>query len=290
MSVTGLDAYMAAAGRHPLLTREAQLLHSRRIHAWVNYPEGRDKAPTRVRRLGERSMRVMVETNLRLVVSISMKFQNRGVDVMDLIQEGNLGLIRGIELFDPSRGYAFTTYAYWWVRQGITRALHQQSNTIRIPIHVSEIRSRLRRLTEEHLAIYGVPPSMEHLSTTCGISVARIEELLYLTERCSVRSLDSVVNHEGSELITLVADKNGSDETTLSESDIRQDVEDNLQFLSPNEQTVVKECILNERSMTDVAKEIGLTRERVRQLRNRARHRLIAHMRLSDCPTALCAP
>jgi DNA-directed RNA polymerase sigma subunit (sigma70/sigma32) len=103
MTSTGLDTYLNEIGRLPVLTEESQLLHCRRIHAWVQWPGGRDNAPERIRRIGRRSMDVMITTNLRLVVSITRRYLNRGMELEDLIQEGNIGLARGLELFDPTR-------------------------------------------------------------------------------------------------------------------------------------------------------------------------------------------
>ena len=116
MSESEVQSYLRDIGRHPVLSKEAQLHHCYAIHKWVKWPEGRSKAPRGIARAGRRSMDIMVTTNLRLVVSVAKKFQHHDLDLMDLIQEGNIGLIRGLELFDPTRGYQVSTYCYWWIR------------------------------------------------------------------------------------------------------------------------------------------------------------------------------
>ena len=135
MSSSEFSQYLTDIGRFPVLSRESQLRHCQNIHRWVNWEGGRDAAPKNVHRSGSRSLETMVRTNLRLVVSIAKKYTGKGVDLQDLIQEGNIGLIRGLEMFDPTRGYQVSTYCYWWVRQGITRAIHSYARTIRMPIN-----------------------------------------------------------------------------------------------------------------------------------------------------------
>ena len=140
-----MTSYLGEIGRIPILTKELQLIHCRRIRVWLDWPEGRDKAPRKVQRQGKRSLELMTTSNLRLVVSIAKKFTHRGLDLLDLVQEGNLGLIRGLEMFDPTRGYAVSTYVYWWIRQSITRALQLTSRTIRLPCQVVDCYNKAQK-------------------------------------------------------------------------------------------------------------------------------------------------
>ena len=133
MSSSELSQYLTDIGRFPVLSRESQLRHCQAIHRWVHHEGGRAAAPRNIQRVGARSLETMVKTNLRLVVSIAKKYTNKGVALEDLIQEGNIGLIRGLELFDPARGYQVSTYCYWWVRQGVTRAIHSYARTRSVP-------------------------------------------------------------------------------------------------------------------------------------------------------------
>jgi RNA polymerase sigma factor (sigma-70 family) len=159
-----INQYLTNISRHPILSREAQLRHSRRIQAWVRYtPPGttepdRSAAPASIVRAGRRSLDVMAQSNLRLVVHIAKRYQHRGLELGDLIQEGSIGLIRGIELFDPTRGYAFSTYSYWWVRQSITRALYNQARLIRLPINTQETLFQIRRFVSQYTATTAPPP------------------------------------------------------------------------------------------------------------------------------------
>ncbi|MEB3296358.1 MAG: sigma-70 family RNA polymerase sigma factor, partial [Cyanobacteriota bacterium] len=192
MAKSEVADYLTEIGRLPVLTKEAQLLHCRRINEWCTWPEGREKAPTRVIRNGKRSMDLMVRTNLRLVVSIAKKYQHRGLDLTDLIQEGNLGLIRGLELFDPSRGYAVTTYAYWWIRQAITRAIHTHARAIRLPINTHELITRIQRFTNQFTAAEGRAPSYPEIAEAVETSPERVAQVLQTHTTTVCCSLDVI--------------------------------------------------------------------------------------------------
>ncbi len=197
MAGSDLHVYLTEIGRHPVLTKEAQLRHCQRIHAWVNHEHGKAGAPMKVQKSGRRSMDVMVRTNLRLVVSIAKKYMNRGMDICDLIQEGNIGLMRGMELFDPTRGYQVSTYVYWWIRQGITRAIYSQSRTIRIPSNTYEIISKIRRYIERHEIATGLTPTHTEIAIHLDIKKEKVASHLaaYDLTRCS--SLDRVLGDYG---------------------------------------------------------------------------------------------
>ena len=156
MSSSEFSQYLTDIGRFPVLSRESQLRHCQAIHRWVHWEGGRECAPKGAT-MGARSLDTMVKTNLRLVVSIAKKYQSKGVALEDLIQEGNIGLIRGLELFDPSRGYQVSTYCYWWVRQGVTRAIHSYARTIRMPINSHELLVKIRRHRQTTLSETSTP-------------------------------------------------------------------------------------------------------------------------------------
>jgi len=163
---SSLSAYLGEIGRHQLLTPEQELMLGRKVQAMVALHErcttaggvgeacSYDDLEKRTMRVGERAKDQMITANLRLVVNLAKRYQGKGLDLLDLIQEGTLGLTRAVEKYDPTRGHRFSTYAYWWIRQGLNRALSTQSRTIRIPVNVNEKLTRLRaakaRLLQSH--------------------------------------------------------------------------------------------------------------------------------------------
>jgi RNA polymerase nonessential primary-like sigma factor len=283
MSQSEIHDYLTEIGRHPVLTKEAQLRHCQRIWAWVNHPDGRDTAPTRVRRAGERSMEVMVRTNLRLVVSIAKRYQHRGLDLADLIQEGNLGLIRGLELFDPTRGYAVSTYAYWWVRQGITRALHTHCRVIRLPINTHELLTRIHRFTAQFLSLHGRPPTYDEIAEHTSITPERVGQVLQSNVQTSCASLDVVSATGGSALVDLIAATDSDQSESIPEQYLlaaseRAAIQEALGNLSPTEAFVITNIFFEGRSLRDVSTELGVSRCRASQIQraglNKLRHLL----------------
>ncbi len=271
-----LTAYLNEIGRLPVLTREAQLRHCRRIHAWVHHPDGRLAAPRPIARAGQRSMDVMVSTNTRLVVSIAKKYANGGMEMLDLIQEGNLGLVRGLELYDPTRGYAFSTYAYWWIRQAITRALHTHVRPIRLPINTHEKLTRARRFTQEFQHLHGRAPTLPELAIELRVSEDRVERMLTSSSTTQCSSLDAI-RRDGDATETVVQMIANPVETPCNSPEAALAVEAQAELLAlagdlldDQELRVLRALFLEEKTMQTAADDLGITRTQVHTLRNRA--------------------
>jgi RNA polymerase primary sigma factor len=252
-----VQLYLRAIGRIKLLSAPEEIELARRIG------KGDQLAKKR-----------LVQANLRLVVSVAKKYQGRGLPFLDLIQEGNLGLIRAAEKFDPERGYKFSTYATWWIRQGITRALADKSRTIRVPVHMVETINNLRKVTRKLSQELGRRPNMEELAKAMNVSLTKIKDIL-AANRVPV-SLDTPYGEdEDNSLAELVQDETStppevSTETNLMASDIRGV----LSVLTPREREIL---ILRyglkdgqQRTLEQVGKLVGITRERTRQIELKA--------------------
>jgi RNA polymerase primary sigma factor len=215
---SSLSAYLGEIGRHQLLTPEQELTLGRRVQAMValqercNLAGGQGPAcdydilERRTMRLGERAKRQMITSNLRLVVNLAKRYQGKGLELLDLIQEGTLGLTRAVEKYDPTRGHRFSTYAYWWIRQGLNRALSTQSRTIRIPVNVNEKLTRLRAAKARYLQSHGHQPDATRLAAALELPVAEVEELLGCELRSITVSLQGAVRSKSdpSELVDVL--------------------------------------------------------------------------------------
>jgi len=259
-----LDAtqiYLSEIGFSPLLTAEEEVFFSRKALKGC-----------------EASRKRMIESNLRLVVKIARRYNNRGLALLDLIEEGNLGLIRAVEKFDPERGFRFSTYATWWIRQTIERAIMNQTRTIRLPIHVVKELNVYLRTARELAQKLDHEPTAEEIAETLDKPVEDVSKMLRLNEKIS--SVDTPIGGDSDKvLLDIIADDLGKGpETKITDQDINQNIVNWLEQLNPKQREVLARRFgllgYEPSTLENVGAEIGLTRERVRQIQVEALRRL----------------
>jgi RNA polymerase nonessential primary-like sigma factor len=259
-----LDAtqiYLSEIGFSPLLTAEEEVFFSRKALKGC-----------------EASRKRMIESNLRLVVKIARRYNNRGLALLDLIEEGNLGLIRAVEKFDPERGFRFSTYATWWIRQTIERAIMNQTRTIRLPIHVVKELNVYLRTARELAQKLDHEPTAEEIAEKLDKPVEDVSKMLRLNEKIS--SVDTPIGGDSDKvLLDIIADDLGKGpETKITDQDINQNIVHWLEQLNPKQREVLARRFgllgYEPSTLENVGAEIGLTRERVRQIQVEALRRL----------------
>jgi len=293
--------YLREIGRVPLLSREQEIVYGKQVQQMMVLLEAKEalskeidhepslsewaarvnQSETEINHLmvqGKRAKQKMIEANLRLVVAIAKKYQKRNMEFLDLIQEGTLGLERGVEKFDPMRGYKFSTYAYWWIRQAITRAIAQQGRTIRLPIHITEKLNKIKKVQRELAQKLGRSPSPTEIAKELELEPAQIRE--YLNMARQPVSLDvRVGENQDTELQEMLEDDGPSPEYYTTQEFLRQDLNNLLAELTPQQRQVVALRFGledgNEMSLAKVGERLNLSRERVRQLE----HQALAHLR-----------
>jgi RNA polymerase nonessential primary-like sigma factor len=290
-------SYLRDIGRVPLLSNDQEITLGRQVQDLMGLEELREELTMRAggevpsdaqlaeaadlspaqlkRRLqgGRRAKERMVAANLRLVVSVAKKYTKRNMELLDLIQEGTIGLVRGVEKFDPTRGYKFSTYAYWWIRQGITRAIAEKSRTIRLPIHITETLNKLKKGQRELSQELGRTPTVSELAVAVELPEEEVKDLL-----CRARqpvSLETKVGDgEDTELLDLLAGEGAGPDEMVAVECLKGDLRELLEQLPELQGQVLRLRYgmggEEPMSLTSIARTLGLSRDKTRNLERRA--------------------
>jgi len=301
-SVSGdsVRSYLRDIGRIPLLEHEEEIMLGRKVQrlmeikaveTLVNPKTKEDLAGVlgislkelkRNLRDGEKAKDKMVTANLRLVVSVAKKYTKRNMELLDIIQEGTIGLVRGVEKFDPTRGYKFSTYAYWWIRQGITRAIAEKSRAIRLPIHVTENLNKLKKAQRELSQINGQMPNVFELSDYLGLTVEEIKDLMCKAKQPTSLEIKIGENRDTA-LIDLLEDESQLPDNLLEQQYIKEDIRELIESLPEMQAAVISmrygigDEMLEPMSMTAIGQVLNMSRDRVRTLEHKALRSLREH-------------
>ena len=293
ISGDSVRAYLRDIGRVPLLEHDEEILLGRKVQRLMEIKSIEQEMETTSRddlakllgislkelkrqmRDGEKAKEKMVTANLRLVVSVAKKYTKRNMELLDIIQEGTIGLVRGVEKFDPGRGYKFSTYAYWWIRQGITRAIAEKSRAIRLPIHVTENLNKLKKAQRELSQINGAMPNVFQLSDHLNLPVEEIKDLM-----CKARQPTSleikIGENRDTALIDLLEDETQLLSLLLEKACIKEDIRSMITDLPEMQAAVISmrygigDEILEPMSMTAIGQILNMSRDRVRTLEHKA--------------------
>jgi len=293
LSGDSVRSYLREIGRIPLLEHEEEILLGRKVQRMMKILEIKEemggisqedlakvlgitqKELRKQMRDGERAKDKMVMANLRLVVSVAKKYTKRNMELLDIIQEGSIGLVRGVEKFDPGRGYKFSTYAYWWIRQGITRAIAEKSRAIRLPIHVTENLNKLKKAQRELSQINGEMPTVYELAEYLEFTVDEIKDLM-----CKARQPTSleikIGENRDTALIDLLEDETQLPDNLLEAKYIKEDIRKMIIDLPEMQASVISmrfgigEGVVEPMSMTAIGQVLNMSRDRVRTLEQKA--------------------
>ena len=289
--------YLQEIGKIPLLTQEQEFILGKKVRAmiillekkeaqeiilkrqlnlteWANVVQMNREELNNVIKIGQRAKKKMIEANLRLVVTVAQKYQKRGLDFLDLIQEGNLGLERGVEKFDPKRGYKLSTYAYWWIRQAITRAISQKSRTIRLPTHIVEQITKIKQTQRKLSKSLGRTATKTEIARDLDLTTERVRELFSMAQRPI--SLNILVGENlGVDLLDFLKDNGVSPENYVNRQFLQQSLYELMSDLKPQQREVLllRFGLENggvELSLTQIAQRMDLSHERIRQIERRA--------------------
>ena len=275
--------YLATIGREPLLTPAEEIELGNQVQTMMRLKEEGDRELSdlekKLMRIGKRSKQRMMKANLRLVVSVAKKYQGKGLELLDLIQEGSLGLERAVEKFDPTRGYKFSTYAFWWIRQSMTRAIACQSRTIRLPVHLSERLTAIRKVSLDLAHKLGAMPSRQEIAEAMAMPIEELDGLL--RQSLTTSSLDAPVNgDEGRSFLgDLIADSSEEEPLDRVERGIHQEQLGRwLSHLSDQERQVLQLSFGLEgeerQTLAEIGRRLDVSRERVRQVELKALRKL----------------
>ncbi len=279
-----MHSYLASIGRVPLLTPAEEIQLGNQVQAAAALADRADRADLtpderRALKAGQRAKKRMIEANLRLVVAVSRRYPHDGLDQIDLIQEGTIGLVRAVEKFDPGRGYKFSTYAFWWIRQAMQRALDQQSRVIRSPVHAADLMRKARKIAREIHQATGREPNLRELAEKVGVTEASLQSAAMAN--AAPASLDARVGGgetDRSSLVELIAGDGLTPEAEAMENErlgmIRSTIEQAMTRMTENQREVlVRRFGLyghEPQTLNTIGADLKLSRERIRQLESAA--------------------